>query len=73
MSDLQNLDWSQDPVGKDTRSDKQKRNDYMENQVEYRNPHLKKRLNANFPPHTPEELERLKNCDMYGNPRKADI
>lgn len=71
MADLNNLDWSQDAAGPDKRSDKQKAKDYMES-IEYQNPNLpkKRKGNYNFPPLSEEDKERLKNCDIYGNPIK---
>lgn len=67
---MDNLDWSQDPVGPDKRSEKQKKKDWVENMIEYENPALKKTVKVSFPPLTDAEKERLKNCDIYGNPKR---
>jgi hypothetical protein len=65
------LDFSKDAKGPDLRSEKQKKEDWIRESVEYTNPNLKKRRPAmNFPPPTEQELEHMKNTDIYGNPRK---
>lgn len=65
------FDFSKDAKGPDLRGDKQKKSDWMEHMVEFKNPNLKKgRPRLNFPEPTEEEKKFMAETDMYGNPRK---
>lgn len=59
-------------MSKDTKQEKKVKEDWIKNQIEYKNPNLpwNNPKRVNFPDLTEKEREFILSCDIYGNPVK---